>query len=88
MPMLKNRVLICSLIALSSGFFCSYLGGQLSVAARTNQCQEKNLWGLGGVCSVVMTAPAWLQGSSTGLWVGTILGAFIAGSVTRNGKNL
>ncbi|MCT7949930.1 hypothetical protein NG798_09045 [Ancylothrix sp. C2] len=86
--MLKNRVLICSLIALSSGFFCSYLGGQLSVSARTNQCQNKNLWGLEKICSTVMTAPAWFQGSSTGIWVGTILGAFIAGSVTRSGKTL
>ncbi|HEY9811455.1 MAG TPA: hypothetical protein V6D13_19175 [Halomicronema sp.] len=86
--MIKNRVLICSLIALSSGFFCSYLGGQLSVASRTNYCLDKNLWGLESFCSMVLSAPAWFQGSTTGLWVGTILGAFVAGSVTRSGKTL
>lgn len=82
----KKRVLTCSFIALTTGFFVSYLGGQINLAVRSYQCQQNNFWGLPVVCKLVMTPGAVLQGTTTGLWVGTILGAFAGGVLTRKGN--
>lgn len=78
----RKRVLICSFVAIASGLFGAYLGGQISVADRTNQCQNYP-WGLKSFCSILVTPGAAMQGSTTGLWVGTILGAFIGGLATH-----
>ncbi len=82
---LQERVLICTFIALASGLFGSYLGGQLSVVARTDECKTHQ-WGLNTICTAFITPVAAWQGSTTGLWVGTILGAFIGGLATRNSQ--
>lgn len=84
-----KRILITTLIALSSGLFGAYLGGQTSTIARTQQCDAgaKQVLPLEGllkpVCQAVVTPGALWQGSTTGLWTGMILGAFIAGLATR-----
>lgn len=78
-----QRVLICTFVALASGFGGAFVGGKLSVTTRTSQC-ETLPWGLSAVCQAGSTPAALLQGSTTGLWTGSILGAFIAGLATRN----
>lgn len=78
----KKRALICSLVAIASGLFGAYVGGQFSVTKRIHQCQSLPA-GLKNVCGVLMTPEAAMRGSTTGLWVGTILGAFAAGVATH-----
>jgi hypothetical protein len=87
--MVKNRVLICTFLALTSGFFSSYLGGQITLSLHYQKCQ-KEVWGVKEMCSVWETPGAMWQGSKmgiTGLWTGTILGGFFGGLITQVGKN-
>ncbi|MEC4813220.1 MAG: hypothetical protein SAK29_08115 [Scytonema sp. PMC 1069.18] len=81
--MKKKRILICTFLALLSGFFGGYAGGQLTLNLHTQKCQNQ-AWGLKEVCNTIVTPGAIWQGSTTGLWVGTILGAFVGGLVTKN----
>ena len=76
-----KRVLICTFVALASGFFGSYVGGQMSAIYRTQPCQAQ-FWGLNMACKSLLTPVAMWQGSTTGLWTGMVLGAFIAGLAT------
>lgn len=78
----KKRTLICSLVAIASGLFGAYVGGQISVVDRTNQCQTLPE-GFKSVCALFVTPEAAMRGSSTGLWVGTIFGAFVGGLATH-----
>ncbi|MBD2040742.1 hypothetical protein [Microcoleus sp. FACHB-672] len=78
----KKRTLICSLVAIASGLFGAYLGGQISVVDRTNQCQTLPQ-GFKSVCALLVTPEAAMRGSTTGLWVGTIVGAFVGGLATH-----
>jgi hypothetical protein len=80
--MTKNRVLICTFLALSSGFFGSYISGQMTLMLRSQRCQNQT-WGLKEICNAWVAPGAMWQGSTTGLWTGTILGAFVGGLVTR-----
>ncbi|MBH8566522.1 hypothetical protein I8748_30955 [Nostoc sp. CENA67] len=80
--MTKNRVLICTFLALSSGFFSAYIGGQITLMMHSQKCQNQP-WGFKQACNTLITPGAMWQGSTTGLWTGTILGAFVGGSVTR-----
>ena len=80
--MTKNRVLICTFLALSSGFFSAYIGGQITLMMHSQHCQNQP-WGFKQACNALVTPGAMWQGSTTGLWTGTILGAFIGGLVTR-----
>jgi hypothetical protein len=79
----EKRVLICTFVALASGFFGSYLGGQISWLARTEQCRNQPE-GLDHLCRAWQTPGALLKGSTAGAWTGTILGAFFAGLATRD----
>ncbi len=81
----KKRILICTFVALASGFFGSYLGGQISWLARTAQCQNQPE-GLDRLCRAWQTPGALWKGSVAGAWTGTILGVFVAGLATRDAE--
>ncbi|MFQ4143149.1 hypothetical protein [Chlorogloeopsis sp. ULAP02] len=80
--MTKNRIFICTFLALLSGFLSAYIGGQISLTLRSQKCQNQ-AWGLQQMCNAWETPGAIWQGSTTGLWTGTILGAFFGGLLTR-----
>jgi hypothetical protein len=80
--MTKNRILICTLLALTSGFCGGYIGGQITSMLHNRKCQNQP-WGLKVMCHVWVTPGAAWQGSTTGVWIGTVLGAFVGGSITR-----
>ncbi|MDB9374170.1 hypothetical protein [Nodularia sphaerocarpa] len=80
--MVKNRLLICTFLALTSGFFGGYIGGQMTSILHNQKCQNQ-AWGLKMMCNVWVTPGATWQGTTTGLWTGAILGAFVGGSITR-----
>ncbi|MBD2777656.1 hypothetical protein [Iningainema tapete] len=79
---MAKRVLTCSFLALLSGFFASYVGGQIAVSIHTQKCQNQP-WGVQQMCHAWETPGAIWQGSTTGLWTGTVLGAFFSGLMTR-----
>jgi len=81
----EKRVLICTFVALASGFFGAYLGGQISWLARTEQCRDRPE-GLDHVCRALETPGALWKGSTAGAWTGTILGAFAAGLATKSDR--
>lgn len=83
----KKRVIICSVMAITSGLLGAYIGGKFSMSERTQQCKTYQ-WGMDRLCQMVVTPNAAIQGSFTGLWVGSILGAFMAGTLTRTGQIL
>ncbi|BAY28526.1 hypothetical protein NIES2107_03560 [Nostoc carneum NIES-2107] len=83
--MVKNRILICTLVALSSGFFGGYISGQLTLMLHSQKCQNQN-WGFKQICNTWVAPGAIWQGSTTGLWVGSILGAFVAGLATNQNR--
>jgi hypothetical protein len=81
----KKRMIICTFLALLSGFFGGYAGGQLTLNLHSQKCQNQ-AWGVKEACSAWVTPGAIWQGSTTGLWMGTILGAFAGGLATK--KNI
>ncbi|AKG23544.1 hypothetical protein [Calothrix sp. 336/3] len=80
--MAKNRILICTFLALISGFFGGFVSGQIAQSLQQQNC-EKQAWIFKGACNTFVTTGASWQGNITGLWVGTILGAFVGGLVTH-----
>ena len=80
--MIKKRILICTFLALSSGFFTALIAGQISVILHSQKCQNQT-WGFKEMCNALVTPGASWQGVSAGLWTGTILGAFVGGLITR-----
>ncbi|MEM1393451.1 MAG: hypothetical protein AAF757_29595 [Cyanobacteria bacterium P01_D01_bin.116] len=79
----QKRLLICTFIALSSGIFCGYIGGKISVQAHSQNCQNQR-WDLFEAgCKIAIAPGAMWQGSTTGIWTGSILGGFFGGLVTR-----
>lgn len=80
--MSRQRTLICTSIALIAGLSSAYIGGQLSMHLHGEKCKTKG-WGWEQLCSVTTTPVAMWQGSSTGMWTGTVLGAFVGGIVSR-----
>ncbi|MEA5576645.1 hypothetical protein [Anabaena sp. UHCC 0451] len=80
--MTKKRILICTVVALSSGFFGGLTGGQIISMLHNQKCQNQT-WGLKMMCNAWVTPGAIWQGSIAGIWTGTILGAFVSGSITR-----
>lgn len=66
------------------------MGGQISIAAHIQRCDVGAKQGLSSIAGLVKplcqfkeTPGALWQGSTTGLWTGMILGAFIGGLATR-----
>ncbi|ARV61325.1 hypothetical protein BZZ01_24315 [Nostocales cyanobacterium HT-58-2] len=83
--MTKNRTLICTFLALLTGFSGGYIGGQLTINLHGHNCQNQP-WGLKEMCHAWIAPGAVWQGSTTGMWTGTVLGAFVAGLVTRQNR--
>lgn len=79
---MANRTLICTVTALSSGIFGFWAGGQVNLTMEQQNCEGRS-WGLGAACKTLVAPGALWKGSTTGLWIGAILGAFLAGSLTR-----
>ena len=76
-------------MALTSGLSGAYLGGKINLLAHQNQCNQNTkqyllLPKINQVCQVLVTPNAVWQGSTAGLWMGTILGAFVGGLATRH----
>jgi hypothetical protein len=80
--MTKNRVLICTFIALTSGFFAAFTGWQISMNIKSQKCQNQ-AWGVREICTFSVAPGAMWSGSTTGLWMGTVLGAYVGGLVTK-----
>lgn len=78
----QKRVLICTFAALVSGVFSAYVGGQVSLQSHSHKCQTQP-WGLKEVCKTWVAPGAIWQGSTTGLWMGWVLGAFVSGLATH-----
>lgn len=79
----RKRILICTFVALTSGILSSYVGGQISLKVHSQKCQTQP-WGLQTVCNAWVAPGAIWQGSTTGLWLGTLLGALVSGLATRD----
>jgi hypothetical protein len=80
--MTKNPILLCTSVALASGFFGGYMGGQMTVTLHSQKCQNQS-WALQQMCQAWITPGAIWQGTTTGIWTGTILGAFAGGLILR-----
>jgi hypothetical protein len=83
--MTKNRIFICTFSALLSGCLSAYVGVQFYLHLRSQKCQNQ-AWGLQEVCKIFETPKAIWQGSTAGLWTGTVLGAFFSGLLTQQQK--
>jgi hypothetical protein len=79
---MANRTLICTVAALSAGICGFWAGGQLNLAVERQACEARS-WGFDAACKMIVAPGALWKGSTTGLWVGTILGAFLAGTLTH-----
>ncbi|AFZ00308.1 hypothetical protein [Calothrix sp. PCC 6303] len=79
---LDNITKTCTLIALTSGVFAGFIGGQIAVNLSNQKCQTQG-WGFKELCYVSSTPVAMWQGSTTGAWTGVVLGAFVGGLVAR-----
>lgn len=77
----NRRSLICTIAALASGALGLGIGGFLSASGQMQVCQTRP-WGIEPLCSTWVAPGAFFRGGVTGLWVGTILGAFAAGVAT------
>jgi len=80
-----NRVLTCTFSSLLAGFFGGYIGGQITLILHSQKCQNQP-WGVKEMCNVMVTPGAIWQGSTTGIWTGTVLGAFVSGLVTKQNR--
>jgi hypothetical protein len=80
--MIKNRALICTFSALTSGCFAGYIGWQIAFNLHSQKCQSQ-IWGVKQLCSTAIVPSTIWQGGTTGVWTGTILGAFFGALVTR-----
>ncbi|HIK30075.1 MAG TPA: hypothetical protein IGS17_01295 [Oscillatoriales cyanobacterium M59_W2019_021] len=78
----NQRSLVCTIAALASGALGLGIGGFLSTSGQMQVCQT-HPWGVEQLCSTWVAPGAFFRGGVTGLWVGTILGAFAAGVATH-----
>lgn len=79
----KKRTLICTFLALGLGLFGGYLGGQISLDTKKEQCQTWiKVRQMEGVCHL-FAVPIAVDKAIAGWWTGTILGAFTGGLMTR-----
>lgn len=68
-------------MALACSGFGFAVGGNLQFQSKMQACQGYS-WGFSKVCQLWAGPSAWLQGSTTGAWVGMVLGGFVAGLAT------
>jgi hypothetical protein len=81
-----NRTLTCTFSALLAGFLGAYIGGQITLNLYSQKCPNQP-WGVKEICNAALTPSAIWQGSSTGIWMGTVLGAFVSGLKTRKSRS-
>ncbi|MBD2138330.1 hypothetical protein H6F32_12170 [Anabaena sp. FACHB-1237] len=83
--MMKNPILLCTFLALSSGFFGGLITAQVMVTLASQKCQKSpnTIWGFTQICHTWIAPAAILQGSTAGIWTGTVLGAFVGGLMVR-----
>jgi hypothetical protein len=79
---LNDTAKTCTFIALTSGIFAGFMGGQIAVNLSNQKCQTQG-WGFKELCYVSSTPIAIWQGTITGAWTGAVLGAFIGGLMTK-----
>ncbi|MBP0009430.1 MULTISPECIES: hypothetical protein [unclassified Roseofilum] len=72
---------MCTLMALACSGFGFAVGGNLQFQSKMQACQDYS-WVFSKVCQLWAGPNAWLQGSTTGAWVGMVLGSFVAGLAT------
>lgn len=84
---MPNRTLACTFSALTCGILGFWFGGQINLALQQRSCDTQP-WGVRAACRMVVTPRAIWQGSTAGLWTGTILGAFLAASLTRPSQEI
>ncbi|MDJ1170784.1 hypothetical protein PMG71_15230 [Roseofilum sp. BLCC_M154] len=77
----SQRIFICTLVALASSGFGFAAGGNLQFQSQMKTCQDYS-WPFKNLCQLWVGPTAWLQGSTTGAWVGMVLGGFVAGLAT------
>ncbi|MDJ0775109.1 MAG: hypothetical protein QNJ49_17070 [Mastigocoleus sp. MO_167.B18] len=82
----RKRMMICSFCAVTCGLFGSFIGWQIASSLPSQRCRNQT-WEIGKIMCNLQTSPesmykGW-QGSTSGVWTGTILGAFFAGLGTR-----
>ena len=77
----NKRTFVCSASGIVSGLFGCYLGGQIGMASSISRCDRHPI-GLSTLCQAWTAPGAIWQGSTTGLWVGAILGGFLGGVAT------
>ena len=82
----RKRTIVCSFCAVACGLFGSFLGWQIASSLPAQRCQNHR-WELSKMMCRIQTSPEsmhqGLQGGTSGVWTGTILGAFFAGLATR-----
>ncbi|MBD2666587.1 hypothetical protein [Richelia sinica] len=81
-----KRILICTFLALTSGLGGAVMGGQITVLLHSQKCQNQS-WGFKEMCHALITPGATWQGSTGGIWTGTVLGAFVGGLVTKKSSH-
>jgi hypothetical protein len=83
--MSRQKVIICTVVALTFGLIGGYVGGRLKATAQMSKCQSQ-AWGVKQACQVMVTPGAVWYGSTTGIWTGSVIGAFAGGSLSRKVK--
>ncbi|HLO86821.1 MAG TPA: hypothetical protein VK203_17720 [Nostocaceae cyanobacterium] len=78
----NKRILTCTFLALTSGFFGALIGGQTAVFVHSQKCQNQP-WLFKEMCTTAVTPGAMWQGTTTGVWMGITLGAFVGGIATK-----
>ncbi|MDZ4873935.1 MAG: hypothetical protein CLLPBCKN_003331 [Chroococcidiopsis cubana SAG 39.79] len=78
----KKRMLVCTFVALAAGCFGAIAGGQISAWVHQQNCQQFQ-WGGKEICQAWAIPGALWQGSTTGFWVGEVVGALLAGLATQ-----
>jgi hypothetical protein len=83
--MKKQRILVCTFVAIASSLTGAYLGGQGNLATQTARCDRSTppVPGLSNLCQALVTPFALTEGGLTGLWCGMVIGAFFSGLATQ-----
>jgi hypothetical protein len=77
------RSIICTIAAFTCGGLGAFVGSKLVASNQIQNCEEQP-WGVAALCSTVAAPGAFVQGGLAGLWTGTILAAFAAGTITSD----
>lgn len=86
MPNSRKRMMICSFCAVTCGLFGGLFAWQIASSLPAQKCQNQT-WEFEKMMCNIQASPQSMyqgfQGGTSGVWSGTILGAFLAGLGTR-----